>query len=291
MFVYKISNKLNGKCYIGQTSQKTIHRLQEHKSTLRSNTHRNPHLQKAWNKYGEEAFEFIIIQNCNSVEELNGVEDKLIKELNTIHRDFGYNIRSGGDNSPMAEETKLKISQAKKGISIHTAESKAKIVKFLTGRIHSDESKRKRSEKLKGYIWSETQKDIWAKSQRPQGYPTIVSPEGIEYSEIVNMTTFCREHGLSWRTMGNIVNGKGVSHKGWHVKGREPSELKHAINLSLAARPHGYPIVLDKNNNTYSIQSLSKFCREHKLALTCMSNLINKKRESYNGWTILEKTN
>jgi predicted GIY-YIG superfamily endonuclease len=55
--VYIINNKLNGHNYIG-SSINIKQRFAQHKSTLRHNTHRNQHLQNAWNKYGEENFDF-----------------------------------------------------------------------------------------------------------------------------------------------------------------------------------------------------------------------------------------
>ena len=58
--IYKIANLVNGKRYIGG-SVNLKHRLVCHKSGLRRGRHKNPHLQNAWNKYGEENFEFKII--------------------------------------------------------------------------------------------------------------------------------------------------------------------------------------------------------------------------------------
>ncbi len=216
MFVYKIENLVNSKKYIGQSTQKTEHRLQEHRSKLRSNCHENRHLQKAWNKYGEDSFLIEIIDNGESIEQLNKLEQKYIDLYDCLNRECGYNIRGGGDNAFLSEETKKLISETKKGVSVHTIESKAKIVKFLTGRIHSEESKRKRSEKLKGMKWSETQKDIWAQSHRKVGYPSLVSPSGKIFN-IVNATRFAKEVGLTQQSLSRLINGQLKSHKGWTI--------------------------------------------------------------------------
>lgn len=60
--VYEIKNKINGKRYIGSTIRTFTKRLEHHRCLLRKNTHKNKHLQRAWNKYGEDNFEFSILE-------------------------------------------------------------------------------------------------------------------------------------------------------------------------------------------------------------------------------------
>lgn len=64
--VYQIVNELDGKRYIG--SSKDIHgRVQHHRSELRRNRHHSPHLQNAYNKYGEDKFYFSILEICENI--------------------------------------------------------------------------------------------------------------------------------------------------------------------------------------------------------------------------------
>ena len=66
--IYKIVNKVNGKYYVGSASniQKGYtSRWSKHKCYLRNNKHPNQHLQNAWNKYGEKAFDFIIVKEVS----------------------------------------------------------------------------------------------------------------------------------------------------------------------------------------------------------------------------------
>lgn len=60
--IYCIINKFNYKRYIGSTSDSFKKRWWLHKWQLNNNKHKNIHLQNAWNKYGSENFEFIIIE-------------------------------------------------------------------------------------------------------------------------------------------------------------------------------------------------------------------------------------
>lgn len=57
--VYMIRNNINGKVYIGQ-SVDVRDRLWHHKSMLKNNRHENSYLQNSWNKYGADAFEFMV---------------------------------------------------------------------------------------------------------------------------------------------------------------------------------------------------------------------------------------
>lgn len=65
--VYKITNLINGKCYIGSTSTLGFDkRWKSHITLLRRNKHTNKHLQNAWNKYGEKHFLFEIVEKCSN---------------------------------------------------------------------------------------------------------------------------------------------------------------------------------------------------------------------------------
>lgn len=62
--IYKIINNINGKSYIG-SSRNICNRLRCHYYELRNNKHCNKRLQNSWNKYGEENFEFQLVETCN----------------------------------------------------------------------------------------------------------------------------------------------------------------------------------------------------------------------------------
>ena len=62
--VYKITNTINGLFYIGSTGQTFRKRWYQHRYQLRNKEHGNPHLQNAWNLYGEDKFEFSVLQVC-----------------------------------------------------------------------------------------------------------------------------------------------------------------------------------------------------------------------------------
>jgi len=87
--VYKITNMINGKFYIG-SSNDIQNRWSQHKACLKNNEHGNNHLQNAWNLYGGENFKFEIIEECSPSMQFER-EQYYINELKPFD-DRGYNI-------------------------------------------------------------------------------------------------------------------------------------------------------------------------------------------------------
>lgn len=108
--IYKITNTVNNHIYIG-LSRNLKKRIYLHKWHLRNNVHENDHLQKAWNKYGEDAFLFEIIEECEE-EKINERELYWINYYGGFTNPNLYNIRDGGDSLKHSEETieKIRIS-------------------------------------------------------------------------------------------------------------------------------------------------------------------------------------
>lgn len=110
-YIYKITNIINNKCYIGQTKD-YIKRFSAHKNSLRKNKHDNPHLQSAWNKYGEENFSFDILEYT---ENYNEKEKYYIAYYKSDNLEFGYNILPGGEEPPVLrgeDNNYAKLTQA-----------------------------------------------------------------------------------------------------------------------------------------------------------------------------------
>lgn len=108
--IYCIENLINHKKYIGQ-SRNVEMRWRSHRSELRRNIHGNDYLQKAWNKYGEDNFQFYILEEC-IVDIMNDRERYYIVLYDATNRGCGYNIESGGTiNKILSDSTKRKISE------------------------------------------------------------------------------------------------------------------------------------------------------------------------------------
>ena len=144
--LYRIINKINNKFYIGSTTN-IIERFYNHRSQLNRNIHDNSYLQRSWNKYGKDNFDFITLKEC---EEKDLITEEQ-KELNThFGNDYCYNLSPSADVSmrgvPRSEEVKLKISLAQKGKPRWNKEQKKYFSIINKGRKHSKET----IEKFKG---------------------------------------------------------------------------------------------------------------------------------------------
>jgi group I intron endonuclease len=88
-YIYQIKNLDNGKIYIGSTSNFKS-RKSNHINNLRNGTHVNRFLQNAWNKHGENAFEFSILETT-TIEDQYYKEQEYLNDLQPYEPD-GYNI-------------------------------------------------------------------------------------------------------------------------------------------------------------------------------------------------------
>lgn len=89
-YIYKITNKINNKIYIGQTVQSPNRRLQKHISDSKKI---DTHLYRAFNKYGIDNFQLDIIEECKD-SELDQQEKYWIKYFDSYNN--GYNETLGG---------------------------------------------------------------------------------------------------------------------------------------------------------------------------------------------------
>jgi group I intron endonuclease len=112
MTIYMITNLINGKQYVGQTTQ-TLKRRWNFHVCGRSGCIA---LKSAFEKYGKENFKIEPLFVASSLEELDEKEVEFISSMNTIAPN-GYNLTSGGERPVFSEETRKKMSDAKVGKS------------------------------------------------------------------------------------------------------------------------------------------------------------------------------
>ena len=110
--IYKITNTINGKAYIGQTiydAEKT--RIRDH---LAGNGKANELVKRAVKKYGRDAFTYEILHDGIIPEFLDTLEKETIEKFNTVSP-HGYNLTAGGKDGFRSEETCRKISRVNTG--------------------------------------------------------------------------------------------------------------------------------------------------------------------------------
>ena len=209
MVVYKIANKENGKAYIGSTGNPEK-RWVAHRSELRRGIHPNQILQRAWQKYGEDSFEFIILERLEGSEEMVEREQALIDALRPE-----YNIRKTASSNlglsfgPQSEEHKNKIRTAIKGI--------------------------KRSEETKEKLRNRT----FIKGKEHPRYGVAFTEE---HKKNISKAAKARK-GTPWnkgKKTGAIPWNKGKKVGGGHWKGKTlPEEMKRKISETKKSRNYG----------------------------------------------------
>lgn len=143
--VYEIKNITNGKQYIGSAINFKC-RWKRHRSDLNKNIHGNIHLQRAWNKYSYDMFEFKILIVCdkqNNVLYEQTCMDKMNPKYNIAP------IAGSQFGLKRSAETCEKISEALKGKKL-SEEHKRKLCVARKGRVISEETKRKIGRAHKG---------------------------------------------------------------------------------------------------------------------------------------------
>jgi len=189
MGIYEICNLHDGKAtaYVG-SSVDIQQRWRQHQGLLRRGKHDNPHLQCAWDKYGETAFEWCIIEEVHDEARLLEQEqywlDRFLENPNAC-----YNIATtAGPGGTLSEEHKRKIGEAMMGKQNYL------------GYRHTDETRRKISE------------------AQAEPYPAL---RYRETGEVIpagrNLARLCGERNLSQGAMNDVKNGKRKSHKGWRL--------------------------------------------------------------------------
>lgn len=202
--IYKIINVINNKFYVGSAVDFTK-RKRRHWWALRSQRHANKHLQAAWNKYGEDAFKFVIVEEIPVGSDILAAENVWLKEH--VGKEYCYNLGSDaiaftrgcyGEKNPMwgkkfnhTDEAKARISKASKE-RIQTEEEKAKRRKSMQGHIVSKETKDKISATLSG------EGNYWYGKKRPEHGKkvakkvVVICPNGQE--AVFDSISVLREH-------------------------------------------------------------------------------------------------
>ena len=182
--VYRITNILNGKIYIGKTKQNPpVRRWAEHTSDSRKE---NPkmYIHRAMKKYGIENFLFEVIAQYKTHDDLCQGEVAIISQYNSNSREYGYNLTNGGEGPEWTDERKSQFSEKMKGEGNlffgkkHTEETKQLLSEIRKeeysnpenhpwyGRKHTEETKLKISESKIGVFVGDKNAFYGKKTQR-----------------------------------------------------------------------------------------------------------------------------
>lgn len=196
-YIYNIINKVNGAIYVGSTiTTDPRKRWWRHIKDLHSNIHHSRHLQRAWNKYGCDRFEFRIVKVVLDKDILTEEQSYLNDRKNNYPSKLNYNecwIAGNCTGRKVSQKTREKIKQAHLGMK------------------QSEKTKEKKS-----FAWDK-------KCKTPYSF---TSPDGIVYNNVRNLRRFGRKHNLNAGCLRLLHNKKIKYHRGWFVTDIPPVYYK-----------------------------------------------------------------
>lgn len=205
--VYEIRNTANNKVYVG-SSVNVKRRLAAHRQHLRRGDHATTHLQAAWDKYGEPAFEFKQLITCSPKDTLF-YEQRIMDGFKSNQKEFGYNKR-------IVVETcaGIKLSDAHKA-KISASVPRGEAHQYYGKRL-CDEAYRAAADLKRGKPMSEEQKAKISHALRGKskhagfGAKISAAKKGIKYTDEQkrNMTGFWlgKKHSKARREQGAKLN-------------------------------------------------------------------------------------
>ena len=141
--IYGIHNKVNDKWYVGQTNnirKRNLYELRNLRNGVFHYNNSNNHIVQAWQKYGENAFEWVVLEECE-IDKLDEREIFWIREKDSYRNGYNQTLGGGGSRGVIvSEETKRKMSLSSKGEKHpfwgkhRTEETKKKLSLWRTGR-------------------------------------------------------------------------------------------------------------------------------------------------------------
>ena len=192
--IYCLIHKESLKCYIGQSINIDFRK----KKYKYISCDGQPYIYRALKKYGFNAFDFEIIEEC-AQEDLNSREIFWIKFYDSLNN--GYNCREGGIQGKMSEESKSKMSVTRRA-KIKNGLSEEEKKNILAG-----------LEKLKQHFGHKFQ---------------LMAPDGT-IIEGFNLSQFARDNNLSQSHLYGVITGKRISHRGYKAINPIKSKRKKSV--------------------------------------------------------------
>jgi group I intron endonuclease len=229
-FVYRITNSVDGKIYVGKTNNLKRRKI-EHISEAARDRRKN-HLYNAIRKYGVEVFAFQVLAEFAEEEVAYEAERFFIAFFNTTDKRVGYNRTLGGEGVRHTPEGRKRISEAaKKRTGVrnsffshrHTPETKRHIAELarrrmkgnhpMQGRQHSEETRRKIGAARKGWQMPKEQRQQLSQHHAGERSSTakITNAQAVELrlrrAGGASIAMLQSEYGLSRSSVYKVISG------------------------------------------------------------------------------------
>ena len=295
-YIYKIINTTNNKYYLGSTINFHKRRLR-HLNTLKKGTHHCIHLQRAWDKYGENNFIFEIVEECINIKE----KEQLI--LNTIDFNTIYNVSktaSGGnmiENHPDKEAIILGRTQELRNSvknpafgeknpnwrgGIHKIKSTCMCGnKKATNANSCQKCKNISGEKNPFYGKTHSEETKKLLSEKNKGKKNIKSSKAvvINNQEFYSIKEAAKMLNILAGTLSHRVRSKNPKYINYYFKGQIKNTDLEVYGADKLKKPCQ---LYNKNTNEYlRADSLKEMAILSNLSISGLSNLAKKETKNY----------
>ena len=192
--IYKIVNKVNGKYYVG-SSKNINYRWRRHKWELRLNKHTNDYLQRSWNKYSENNFEFQIVELASENQLLEKEQEYLNEIKNEKDKCYNLNPNSSGGNWSEYSKKKFSLKRIKSGNPMY-------------GKFHSKKTKMKMSKSMEG-------KNIGINNPFVDKSVYKFYNENTKDVFVGLQCEFYKRFNLKQSNVSNLIKKRNKSYRGW----------------------------------------------------------------------------
>ena len=269
--IYQIRCMPTGKVYVGSAVDLRA-RWGQHQSSLRQGTHRNAHLQHAWDRYGEAEFEFKVLELVH-VSDLLRAEQAWLDRTGCADRRIGFNIfpTAGSPGDALAQVWEGFVDPDGNEVTIANLHEFCRQRGLEYTAMYRLASGKSKLESYNGWAHRNSRRQ----REYVKTYDGFIAPSGLPVGSITNLAAFCRKHGLDNPHMVAVAHGRLYSHRGWTYNSarRKPAPAKSYHGFT---SPEGQRVV---------ITNLKAFCQEHGLNVAHMHEVKSGKRRNHQGWT------
>lgn len=251
--VYKILNTINGKFYIG-SSINIEKRFKQHRAELNKGTHNNKYLQNAWNKYGANNFEFIIVECVDNLEILRDRETYYIQKTQCANHNIGYNL----------------LNDTNIGLGVHASnEVREKISKACSGSKNGNYGRKHTDEELKRMYINRWGVDYVKKPRKPYKRK---SPEEVKLSRKLQGEKM-RGKIVSEQTRHKIAEARKGTHHSEETKAKYREQRKGSKNANSKLTKEQVFEIYEKMNSGVNYKEV---CKEYGIG-QCWAYKIKRK--------------
>jgi len=295
--------------YIGSTCNRQ-RRWQRHRSELNCGRHHNVFLQRSWDKYSADNFEFYILETPDDNADLVQREQVWFDKLALSRRLFNVSgvaaaptrgrqhtpeaiakIRAANLGRTLSEESRLKISKANRGAN-HP----------FYGKHLSDVHRQHISEANKGRAHTEATKETMSRAAGARvatkegisqmkaigtlnikSYPAFIHQEtGKIIPAGINLSGMCHNQGLDYKHMWGVAHRKRRSHQGWMLLDQDARAPSRRGSQYPAFRHRETGEIIPAGRN------LTKLCKERGLDPRNMWSVVTGRYGHHQGWELIE---